>query len=57
MVREGEIVSRNGKPFKVKIDTICVHGDEATGVKVGGAVRQALEKAGIAIVPLPEMDL
>ncbi len=57
MVRDGEIVSRNGKPFKVKIDTICVHGDEATGVVVGGAVRAALEQAGIAVVPLPEMGL
>jgi len=57
MVREGEIMSRNGKPLRVKIDTICVHGDEATGVKVGSAVRRGLEQAGIAVVPLPEMEL
>ena len=36
MVRDGEIVALNGKRIKVKVHTLCVHGDEATGV-VGGA--------------------
>ncbi|MFM9776224.1 LamB/YcsF family protein, partial [Streptomyces galilaeus] len=34
MVRDGEIVAMSGKVLKVKIDTLCVHGDEATGVAV-----------------------
>ncbi len=57
MVLEGEIVSRTGKRIKADIHTICVHGDEATGVRVARGVRDALEKAGVAIVPLPEMKL
>src|SRR5262245_9828628 len=57
MVLEGEIVSRNGKPLKADIHTICVHGDEATGVAVARGVREALEKAGVSVVPLPEMKL
>ena len=57
MVRDGEIVSRNGKTVKVDVHTLCVHGDEATGVAVARAVRQGLEAAGIAIVPLPDMRL
>ena len=57
MVREGEIVSRTGKIVKVDIHTLCVHGDEATGVAVARGVRDALEKAGVAVVPLPEMKL
>jgi UPF0271 protein len=57
MVRDGEIVAMSGKVLKVKIDTLCVHGDEATGVAVARAIRQALEAAGIAVVPLPEMGL
>jgi UPF0271 protein len=57
MVRDGEIVSMGGKTLKVKVHTICVHGDEATGVAVGRAARQGLEAAGIAIVPLTEMNL
>jgi UPF0271 protein len=57
MVQEGEILSRNGKVVKADIHTICVHGDEATGVAVARGVREALAKAGIAVVPLPEMKL
>jgi UPF0271 protein len=57
MVRDGEIVAMSGKVLKVKIDTLCVHGDEATGVAVARSIRQALEAAGIAVVPLPEMGL
>jgi UPF0271 protein len=57
MVLEGEIVSRTGKLIKADVHTICVHGDEATGVMVARAVREALEKAGVAVVPLTEMKL
>jgi 5-oxoprolinase (ATP-hydrolysing) subunit A len=57
MVLDGEIVSRAGKHIKADIHTICVHGDEATGVVVGRAVREALEQAGVAVVPLTEMKL
>jgi 5-oxoprolinase (ATP-hydrolysing) subunit A len=56
-VRDGEVVSINGKLIKAHIDTLCVHGDEATGVAVARAVRKGLEAAGIEIVPLPEMAL
>jgi UPF0271 protein len=47
----------SGKRVKVNIDTFCVHGDEATGVAVAGAVRKALETAGVKVVPLTEMKL
>src|SRR5262249_17529137 len=57
MVREGVVISMSGKRVKVKVHTLCVHGDEATGVVVGRGVRQALEKADIAVVPLPQIKL
>jgi UPF0271 protein len=57
MVLEGEIVSRNGKLIKADIHTLCVHGDEATGVAVARGVREALERAGVAVVPLTDMTL
>ena len=57
MALDGEIVSRNGKRIKAAIHTICVHGDEATGVLVARGVRNALEKAGVAVVPLTDMQL
>jgi UPF0271 protein len=56
-VNEGAIISKNGKKIPTRIRTFCCHGDETTGVGVVSAVRQALEKNGIKIVPLPEMDL
>jgi len=56
-VREGEIVALSGKRLKVKVHTLCVHGDEATGVVVARGIRKALEEADIAVVPLPDMKL
>ena len=57
MVRDGEVVSINGKRVKVRVDTLCVHGDEPTSVLVAGSIRSALDQAGIAVVPLTEMAL
>ncbi|NVO15163.1 MAG: LamB/YcsF family protein [Rhodoplanes sp.] len=57
MATDGEVTSINGKTIKVEADTLCVHGDEPTAVGVARTARTALEKAGIAIVPLTEMDL
>lgn len=53
----GALVSASGKRLPTRIDTICAHGDEATGVAVMRAVRQALEARGISIVTLPELAL
>ncbi|MDX2202950.1 MAG: 5-oxoprolinase subunit PxpA [Hyphomicrobiaceae bacterium] len=57
MVRDGEIVAMSGKVIKVKVDTLCVHGDEATGVAVARGIRETLEANGIAVVPIPELGL
>jgi 5-oxoprolinase (ATP-hydrolysing) subunit A len=57
MAGQGEVVSLAGKRVKVRTDTLCVHGDEATGVAVARAIRAGLERAGIAVVPLTDMQL
>ena len=57
MVVNGVIISRNGKRIEQRVDTLCVHGDEATGVATARAAREALEAAGVKIVTLPEMNL
>jgi 5-oxoprolinase (ATP-hydrolysing) subunit A len=57
MVLNEELVSRNGKHLSVRLDTLCVHGDEPSAVVVARAVRDGLEAAGIRVVPLPEMTL
>jgi UPF0271 protein len=57
MIQDGVVISMSGKPVKVDADTFCVHGDEPTGVMVAGAVRKALEAAGIEVVKLTSMRL
>ena len=56
-IDERALISKTGKKFPTRIHTFCCHGDEATGVGVVGAVRAALEKNGIKLMTLPEMDL
>jgi len=57
MVLNDEIISRNGKSLKVHLDTLCVHGDEPSGVIVARAAREGLEAAEVRVIPLPEMTL
>src|SRR5215469_10457613 len=51
MVLNEEIVSRHGKRLRVRLDTLCVHGDEPSGVIVARAAREGLEAAGVLVVP------
>ena len=55
MVQDQELISRNGKRLRRRIDSLCAHGDEPTAVEVAQASREALEAAGIEIVTLPEL--
>ena len=57
MVTDGEVVSRHGKVMKVKIDSVCVHGDEPTAMEVATAVRKGFEAAGLSVLPLDRMKL
>ena len=57
MVVNGFIITRNGKRIEQRVDTLCVHGDEPTGVATARAARDALEAAGVEIVRLTEMKL
>jgi UPF0271 protein len=55
MVLQGDVVSVSGKTVKVEVDTLCVHGDEPTGVAVAAEVKKTLEASGVRVIPLPEM--
>jgi lactam utilization protein B len=37
------------------VHTLCVHGDEPTGLATATAARKALAEAGVNVVPLSEM--
>ncbi len=55
MVSEKKIIARSGKVLDIDFDSLCVHGDEETAVRVARSCKEALEKAGVEIVALPEM--
>ena len=57
MVQDGEVLSLSGTRVKVRVDTLCVHGDEPTSVLVAAGIRKALDEAGVLVVPLSEMML
>lgn len=52
MIREGKVVARDGSELKMKVDTICVHGDTPDAAALAAAVRSALEAAGIHVTTL-----
>ena len=49
MVKAGGIIAESGKVISAAVDTICLHGDGATAVKIAKAVRQALLDEGIEL--------
>lgn len=51
MVQDGAIVAASGKVIKVKIDTVCVHGDTPGAVEIAKVVRSELKNNGIEIAP------
>ena len=55
MVEDGAIHTESGKRLEVKIDTVCVHGDNPAAVAMAGAVRESLDKAGIEVRPLRQI--
>jgi len=57
MVVDNTITSRNGKNIPCKLHSLCVHGDEPTAVALARSVREALEAAGVQLVPLTDIQL
>ena len=55
MVEEQALISVTGKRIPVNPQSICVHGDNAEAVATARALREGLEKAGYALVTIPEI--
>ncbi|WP_456366773.1 LamB/YcsF family protein [Thermococcus sp.] len=55
MVKDGGVRAINGEWVELKVDTICVHGDNPKAVEIASMVRQALEDEGVRIVPMGEI--
>ena len=52
MVTEGKAFAVNGEEVEVRGDTICLHGDTPGAVVLARTLRQRLEAAGVAVVPM-----
>jgi UPF0271 protein len=51
MVQDGAVTSISGKVIKMRMDTVCIHGDTPGAVEIGRGVRQALKDSGIDVAP------
>jgi UPF0271 protein len=49
MVRDGVVLTTDGREIAMKIDTICVHGDTVGAPELTRQLREGLESAGIRI--------
>jgi 5-oxoprolinase (ATP-hydrolysing) subunit A len=51
MVEDGNVVSISGKVIKMRMDTVCIHGDTPGAVGIARGIRQTLKNAGIEVAP------
>lgn len=52
MVKEGACEAIDGSIVKLKVDTICVHGDNPQAVELAKKIRELLENNGVRIMPM-----
>jgi len=57
MVKEGTVETITGKIISLKPHSICLHGDTPEAVEMSAAVREALIREGIQVVPLKKILL
>jgi len=55
MVKDGGVKAVNGEWVELKVDTICVHGDNPRAVQIAARIRRVLEDEGVKIVPMREI--
>lgn len=52
MVMDGRVISVDGEPVEVKVDTICLHGDSPQALQLARTLRERMKEAGISVVPM-----
>ncbi len=55
MVKEGKVESINGEDIDIKVDSICVHGDNPKALEFVDKIKQTLIDENIEIVPIKEV--
>ncbi len=53
MVVEGRVTATDGSDIALHVDTLCTHGDTPGAAELTRALRAGLERAGVAIAPVP----
>lgn len=53
-IKTGHVTAITGKSIPIKVDSICVHGDNIKAVAFVEKIRKELNEAGITISPLSE---
>ncbi len=54
MVKDGGVKAINGDWIELKVDTICVHGDNPQAVEIAAHIRKVLKDEEIEIAPLED---
>lgn len=52
MVRDGVVTATDGSEIKVRVDTLCTHGDTAGAHVLTRLLKAGLEQAGVKIAPI-----
>ena len=52
LVTEGVVQTLDGTDLELEARSICIHGDAPNAPQIAGAVRRALEDAGVELAPL-----
>jgi UPF0271 protein len=52
LVRDGTVPTMDGGELELEVESICVHGDAPNAPQIAGAIRAALQEAGIELAPL-----
>ena len=52
LVQEGYVIANDGTPVRVKPETLCIHGDTPQAVAILQRIREALQRASIAVKPM-----
>jgi UPF0271 protein len=52
MARDGRVTAVDGTSIEIDAQTLCVHGDNPTALKLVENIRQTLEGAGVTVAPM-----
>lgn len=55
MVKEGKVITYDGKEVSIKAETICVHGDTPGASTLAKKIVEALQEANVQITPIKEI--